>query len=77
MEPYNYKYLVPYRSTMLLYIKIFPAVILPAFITVTKVCKDMCDDGIRQRLKVTSVYSKSSGMGFKYSAQPVGKATHS
>src|SRR5262245_30350874 len=31
----NYKYLVPYRSTMLLYIKIFPA----AFITATKVCK--------------------------------------
>ena len=76
-SPPNCKYLVPYRSTMFLYIKICPAVILPAFITATKVCKAVCDDGIRQRLKVTSVYSESSELGFQYSTQAVGKTTRS
>lgn len=61
---------------MLLYIKICPAVTLPAFITATMACKAICDDGIRQRLKVTSVYSESAGLGLKYSTQAVGRATN-
>jgi hypothetical protein len=37
--------------------------------------KAIGNDGICQRLKVTSVYSESSGLGFKYSTQAVGRAT--
>jgi hypothetical protein len=55
----NYKYLVPYSTTLLLYIKISLALTLTALITVTIICKAICNSAISQRLKVTSVYSAS------------------
>src|SRR5437870_4501788 len=73
----NYVYLVPYSTTLLLYIKICFTVSLTVFIMGTMICKAICKDAIRQRLKAASVYSESLGLGSCYRIQAVSRATHS
>jgi len=43
----------------------------------TMICKVVCDDPIRQKLKAASVYSEASEFGAQYRAQTVRRATYS
>jgi len=59
----NQDYLVPYRTAFLLYITVRDAVTGTAFTMETMICKAVCDDPIRQRLKAASVYSGAFEFG--------------
>src|SRR5947199_9327373 len=76
-HPPNQDYLVPYRTTFLLYITVRIAVTWTAFTMGTMICKVFSDDPNRQRLKDASVYSASTGLCVQHRAQAIRGAWHS
>ena len=59
----NQDYLVPYTTVFLVYITVRAAVSWTAFTMETMICKAVCDDPIRQRLKAAFVFSGACEFG--------------